>query len=449
MADVAEPATESSSLPERMAFDQLDSLVRVTTVRSWVYLSILFGIGVAAVVFSLLYKVPTKVIGEGLLLIEQDRLVLVRSRATGRLADLYVAVGDWVNEKQVIGRVAQEELEDKIREAEVRLAELKRQDLALRQFEEQEKASKDAAIRRLREAIMTARTDGLDKLEIAGRMVTGADKLRVKKYLNDLELLESREKLYDVRDNLNKGDSRLAELELDQVTAENGRERARLERKLKIGELETRLELDIQKLKRTSVVVSTSPGRVAQAEIAIGGLVHEGAPVILLHAPRSGHGVDESGPPYDTIVFVPAGEGKRIEVDNPVEVVPATVKREENGFIRGRVVAISELPATKMAMEAALEHPELVDTFLKRYAPGAVLRVQVKLEEKPGPAASAVLVADGSNPGVAPRSFRWSSSAGPEKPLKTGTMCQASIVVERRRLIRLILPWTRKVVGAD
>ena len=57
--------------------------------------------------------------------------------------------------------------------------------------------------------------------------------------------------------------------------------------------------------------------------------------------------------------------GRRSRSATRVEVSPATVKREEHGFIRGRVVAISELPATKLAMEAALEHPELVDTFLE------------------------------------------------------------------------------------
>ncbi len=128
-----------------------------------------------------------------------------------------------------------------------------------------------------------------------------------------------------------------------------------------------------------------------------------------------------------------------------MEVVPATVKREEHGFIRGRVVAIAELPATKLAMEAALEHPELVEAFLKRYAPGVVLRVQVKLDEDPR-AVGQLARPDRSNR-VNP--FRWSSSSGPTQPLKTGTICQASIVVERRPLIRLILPWTRSLVGAD
>ena len=119
---------------------------------------------------------------------------------------------------------------------------------------------------------------------------------------------------------------------------------------------------------------------------ARGELVREGAPVVLLHAPKAEQGAEDAEPSYESIVFVPAGEGKKIEPGNRVEVVPATVKREEHGFIRGRVVAISELPATKLAMEAALEHPELVDAFLKRYAPGVLLRVQVKLDEDATPA---------------------------------------------------------------
>ena len=165
----------------------------------------------------------------------------------------------------------------------------------------------------------------------------------------------------------------------------------------------------------------------------------------MLHAPKGSDGADDDGPAYESIIFVPAGEGKKIEIGDPVEVSPATVKREEHGFIKGQVVAISELPATKLAMEAALEHPELVDAFLKRYAPGVLLRVHVKLDE------SGVSADERSGQSSADRlnHFRWSSSSGQAQPLKTGTMCQAAIVVERRRLISLILPWTKTVVGSD
>ena len=287
----------------------------------------------------------------------------------------------------------------------------------------------------LKAAVEHAQDDSRQKLKIARRMADSADRLRKNQQLGDPELLESYEKYYEIRDDLNKGQSRLAELALDRVTAETARGRARLERTLKIRELETKLDLERDKMERTSRLITPARGRVAQILHADGDLVKEGSAILLLHSPRMGQGTDDSssGPLYESIVFVPAGEGKKIEPNNPVEIVPATIKREEYGFIRGRVVDVSELPATRLAMEAALEHPELVEAFLKRFAPGVLLRVHVQLE--PGDP-------NRKNP------FRWSSSNGPDQRLKTGTMCQAAIVVERRRLIQLILPWTRKLVGA-
>ena len=128
--------------------------------------------------------------------------------------------------------------------------------------------------------------------------------------------------------------------------------------------------------------------------------------------------------------------------DYSVEVMPATIKREEHGFIRGKVVAVSELPATRLAMEAALQHPDLVETFLKRYAPGVLLRVHVKLDPRPG-----MTNDDGTKPIPTDLNrFRWSSSSGAKQKLKTGTLCEAAIVVERPRLITLVVPWVKNLM---
>jgi HlyD family secretion protein len=436
----------AGSPPDRasISFDQLDRLVRVTTIHGWVYLGTLFAVCAAAVTFSVLYRVPTKVHGEGILLIDRDTLAQVRASGTGRLVALKVKVGDPVQAGEPIGEISQDELKDAIHEAEFKVSDAEREDRELTRFEQQSRQSQTAAIERVRKAILLAQGTSLDKLRIADRVVSSADRLRAQSYLGDIELLESREKLYVIKDDLNKGLSRLAELELEGINAETVRRRAQLERSLKIGQFKTKLGLDRDKLMRTARIISRVSGRVAQVLSARGELVHEGSPVVLLHAPKSERGSDDDGPAYESIIFVPAGEGKKIEVYDPVEVSPATVKREEHGFIRGRVVAISELPATKLAMEAALEHPELVDTFIKRYAPGVLLRVHVKLDE-PIPSTD-----DFDRPsGQGLNHFQWSSSSGREQPLKTGTMCQAAIVVERRRLISLILPWTKTVVGYD
>jgi len=147
-------------------------------------------------------------------------------------------------------------------------------------------------------------------------------------------------------------------------------------------------------------------------------------------------------------IFVPAGEGKKIDVGDFVEVMPATVKREEHGFIHARVVAVSELPATRRAMEAALQHPDLVEAFTRKYASGVLLRVHVKLQEAPRPIGGDES-SDASGSGNADNQFVWSTSSGRNQLLKTGTMCEAAIVVRKQRLIKLILPWFRTLLGTD
>jgi HlyD family secretion protein len=445
MSDGPVPGSGSPSDGARVPLDQLDRLVRVTTVHGWVYLGTFFAVCAAAVAFALLYQVRTKVNGEGILLIDRDTLAQVRARATGRLVELNVKLGEQVEPNQLIGAISQDELKDTIHEAEAKLQDAEREDQQLTEFEKRERESKTQAVERLKRSILLARDTSREKLVIAERVVKGDDRLRAQSYLGDLEMLESREKLFQIKDDLNKGESRLAELDLELITAEYTRSRAQNERKLKIGQLKTKIRLDRDKLTRTSQIVSKVKGRVAQVLSVKGELVKEGAPVVLLHAPKAERGTDDDVPFYESIIFVPAGEGKKIDLFNPVEVSPATVKREEHGFINGYVVAISELPATKLAMEAALEHPELVDSFLKKYAPGVLLRVHVKLEE------NGVSKAEQDSRPQSNRlnHFRWSASSGNTQPLKTGTMCQAAIVVEKRKLMSLILPWTKKVAGID
>ena len=143
------------------------------------------------------------------------------------------------------------------------MSDAERENIELTQFEQKERETQTEAIDRVKRAIELAQGTSRDKLKIADRVVSSADRLRAESYLGDIELLESREKLYVIRDDLNKGKSRLAELELEAITAENARSRAQLERSLKIRQLKTRLALDRDKLTRTSRIVSrvARPGR--------------------------------------------------------------------------------------------------------------------------------------------------------------------------------------------
>jgi HlyD family secretion protein len=425
---------------------QLDTLVRVTTIQAWVSLATLFVVCAGAVAFAILYRVPRKVIGEGILLIEKDRLSQVRALGNGRLKMLKLGLEDAVKRGDVIGEISQEDLQDQAHETSERLLELNREDEALTKFEDDERTTQEKAIGLLRDALNKTIRNSHAGLRVADKIIEGSGRLRQLQQLSDFDLLKDLQSNYSIQNDLNNSHSKLAEVELTRVTSENQRNRARLQRRLEIARLETRLRLDRDKLRRTSQIVAHADGRVTQVLSAVDEYVKEGAPVVLLSSPKTEKGTDDVGRPYESIVFVPAGEGKKIDVKDFVEVTPATVKREEHGFIHGEVVSVSELPATRLAMEAALQHPDLVDTFLKRYAPGVLLRVHVKL--KPNDRIPPPMPGQDARSGESVGNrFFWSSSSGMKQRLKTGTMCEAAIVVEQQSLISLVIPWLKQASG--
>ncbi len=411
------------------------------TIRAWFATS--FAVLAAAIAFAVDDRVATKVNGEGILLIENETLSLVRATGTGRLVALSVKRGDWVEPGQAIALISQVDLENTIHEAESKLNVLRREDQELTQSEEREREAKEAARRRVRETILRARNDDLDKLKIAERGVNGANRLRAERLIGNAELLESRKKLYDVRDALNKGESRLAELELERVTSENAVKRASQERRLKIGELETKLKLDLARLRRTSRVVSDQRGRVNEFPAAQGDVVREGAPIVLLQAPRR-----ENGERFRAAVRLnhlrAGGRTHANQHGRPGRGRPG------DGQARGARIHPGKNRRHFGGAGNEADHgggpwaPCAGRCFSEAVRPGVLLRVLVKLEEKsPGPVNTRGAPPSRENP------FRWSSASGSFQPLKTGTLCEAAIVVERRPLITLIAPWTRKLLPAD
>ncbi|WP_165226952.1 NHLP bacteriocin system secretion protein [Aquisphaera insulae] len=444
-AATSRPPADAPSDASTVALEQLDTLIRVTTIQAWLSLGTLFAICAGALIFAYSYRVPKKVVGEGILLIKKDRLAQVRALGTGRIDELKVTLGQEVKEGAYLGRIIQDDLRDAIQESAERIRELESEDQKLTEFEANEQSTQERAIARLRNAIERTVGNSTAALAIAEKIVGGSERLRSISQLSNFDYLKDLQQKYTIQNDLDNGQSRLAELELTKLVAENQRAKLKLQRQLEISKLRTKLGLDRAKFDRTSRIVSHGNGRVAQILSARDEYVREGQPVILLSSPKeTGPGLDDVGLPYESIVFVPAGEGKKIDENDLVEIMPATVKREEHGFLKGKVVAVSELPATRLAMEAALQHPDLVETFLKRYAPGVLLRVHVQLERDPAKAG----VEDPDKPdSESGNRFVWSSSSGGLQPLKTGTLCDAAIVVEQQRLISLVIPWFKRAFG--
>ena len=230
MSDSEAPPSGPPRDMSGVALEQLDTLVRVTTVQAWISLGTLFAVCAGAILFAFLYRVPKKVVGEGILLIKRDRLSQVRALGTGRLVKLGVTLGDKVAPNQVIGEIYQEDLEDTIRETSARLDQLRDENEKLIRFETDERTAQDQAITRLRDAINRTIENSKEGLRVAVRIVEGSERLRLISQLSNLDYLKDLQQKYTIQNDLNNGFSKLAELELTRLTSENVRQRARLQR---------------------------------------------------------------------------------------------------------------------------------------------------------------------------------------------------------------------------
>ncbi len=372
-------ALDKMSSPER-----LDEMMTVTAPAGWWALAALGLILVSAVLWSIFGSIATKVHGNGLL-IRGDAVLDVSLGSSGRLEEILVTPGDIVQGGQVLARVSQADLVLRIDNTRDELQTL---------MEQTEKQSFSTG--RILAQLQGQRRELEEKAEVQESMVERG-------LVTKGTLLGTRAQLASVAQSI-------AEQEAQRSARSNRLDEVQRE----LGELENQLA-------GTAEVLSPYRGRVLELMVDTGNLVAPGMRLLTLEAMEG---------PIDAIVYIPAGEGKKVKPGMQVRISPSTVKREEYGFILGEVKKTSEYPVTPEGMARVLRNKQLVGSLTGETAPIEVVTT---------------LFPDSSTIS----GFRWSSSEGPPHEVFTGTICEASVIVEEKRPISYVLPIFKEALGVS
>jgi HlyD family secretion protein len=421
------------------AFEQLNVPARVVPLHNWFFLASAFLTLGAFGALSFWYQVPLKLEGRGILLAKHalgsDSLLQVTAPATGRLSKVAVTIGSSVRMGDLLAEIDQKELGDEVASATAELARLREEDARMTQLDTEEARSKADAEVQLERAL--TRSFELDRARLSThrRIVAGDQSLKARRMVSDSDALKSQAEADGVESSAAAAQARLHEIAYERVRDETTRRRASLKRKLAVREAETRLELLQARFVRDTRIVSPYAGKVVDLLITAHAPVQMGTTAALLRP------VDTAPGALEAVIFVPAGLGKKIRVGDAVEVAPDTVRRQEHGFIRGEIRSVSEMPCTDQSMLAELKNPALVSSFIEKYRGQVLLTIHGALRD----VSSAP--ADGTHARL--NRLDWSSSSGAYQPVSSGTLCSASIVVERRPLIALAMPWFKGLIGID
>lgn len=403
---------ERLSSPER-----LDTLLEVTTPRAWIALAALVAILAAAIIWGVFGTVPDTIAGRGLL-VRKAGLLNVESGAAGVVRDLHVSVGDEVAPGQTIGRLFQADVEDGIRQARERLAELERnRELTKGRIARDTELAQATITQQRQQAQQTLDASRARIRVLEGRVAANHELLKAG-LISEQVYDDSVQQLAEARQSLASGESQLRDLTARESSLVTQAGESVFSLESAVGDARRQIETMETLLKETGTIRSPAAGRVVEILTEDGAVVTRGQPLVT---------IEKSNAPLMGVAFV-GSAAKQIRRGMLVKMSPAGVAWEEHGYMMGRVASVSDSPLSPTAMNVLFRNEALVHDLT---AGGAAYAIGVELERDPS----------------TPSGFRWTSRTGPDLSFGSGTMFDARVSLEEQRPIELVIPSLRRWLG--
>ncbi|KAB2962782.1 MAG: NHLP bacteriocin system secretion protein [Thermoanaerobaculia bacterium] len=375
-----EQLLRKASVEKLSSPEQLDMMMRVTSPMGWVALCAIGVLIVVAIVWSITFPMPVKVDGRGFM-VRGEAVQEVQILTAGTLQSVEVKTGDIIEPGTVVAKVSMPDIEARLISARALLGELEAQTSS--------SGSQTASIQgRLRAQIARLEQDRRQKQELVNRgLLTSAAVASIDQQITSLQN------------------------SLAQSMIGTGDRGLRVEdKRLEVRELET-------KLANESVVRSPFGGRVVAVRAGAGQPVRPGDALLSLESTRE---------PMRVVGFVPLAAGKQVTPGLEVRIAPSFIRVEDYGFMVGKVVSVSTLPATPEEIQRIVANDALARQYID-LNPFQVVIEPVLAET--------------------PSGFRWTSSAGPPVEVGSGTDCTVQVVVETRKPISYVIPTVKQTLG--
>ncbi|HEX6370026.1 MAG TPA: NHLP bacteriocin system secretion protein [Longimicrobium sp.] len=406
-------ALERLSSPE-----QLDQLMAVTTPRGWL---LLVGVGAllaTALVWGVLGSVPERIAGQGILT-RSGGVLEVEAPGDGSVTDVAVRVGDDVSEGQVVARIDRPDLVLRIQQARTRVAELRGRHQHQQRFGARDVQHQGAALAQRGEQLRAAIQADESTVRTLDERIASQEQLVREGLSTRQELLRIVEQRNTAEGRVRQSRSELAQLDAQRGQVQNQADKAAQETESALTEAERELARLESELRTTSEVTSPYTGRVLGVMAEQGSMVTRGQPLFTVDL------IGRTVKGLEAILYIPSVHGKKIRPGMEVQIAPSTVKKEEFGYLLGRVTYVSDFPVTPQGMLLVLKNEQLVTALSGNDAP-----YEIRVDLMPDP--------DNVS------TYRWTSSEGPPQRIQSGTLASAGVVVERRRPILMVIPQLRR-----
>lgn len=393
--------------------DRLNEMVRIISPSNWIAVMSIAVLLVFFVLWSIFGRLPINVSGNGILL-KSGGVMEIPAIANGQVSRVLVKPGIKVRKGDVLVKVAQPELKLKIDNMEEQLFHLKRKYQTIESFDQKDLELQKEILKQTAENKRKRIEKNEERIEFVKTQIIAREELLEKGLITTQSLNETRNQLFELEQQNLVLTNELEELQLKifemskQIEIElNNLDGQIIELSGQLGELKAKFELN-------SEIRSPYTGHVVELMVNPGSIIKQGSFILSLER-------DDALEQLEAIVYVSPNEGKKVKEQMEVKISPSTVEVEKFGYIKGKVLQVSEYPATFDGMMNTLQNEQLVKSFFTGLPPIAV-RI-------------ALLVDNDNTSG-----YQWTSGEGPDVEIKSGTLCGSKIIVKNKRPISLILP---------
>jgi HlyD family secretion protein len=412
-------ALERLSSPER-----LDEMMRVTSPKTWLALWACAFLIILAILWSIFGEIPERVNGVGILLPGGATRVL-SAPLNGVVLELLVKPGEEIQPGTNVARMGVGADATELELLRKRREQLQTADEQSTLAEAQQLAAEEASVAASRAQIETERVANYTSLQTAQTKYQRGLALRGTG-VSESELDTRRADLQQANANYESAAKKLKELDArsEQVLGQN-RDKRELRAK-EINQLDLDIEKQSRKVQSAEYVQATEAGRVFEIPVRAGTNVNRNDTLLRYEL------LNED---LKAILYVPSGPGAKIldpkdprnaSHEQPINLSPSTVKKEEWGTIKAVVDEKAAQPATRSGMIADLGNELLVDDFIKKQ--GVPFRVLAALEKS--------TTAPETSTG-----YKWTSGDGPPHThIGAGTPVTAVIITSHKRPIDYVVP---------
>jgi HlyD family secretion protein len=407
-------ALESSSSPQ-----QLDSLLTVTTARSWIALTTIAALIAVALIWSLLGRISSYVEGRGVFIREGGSIASAASAGSGTLAKLFVGKGDHITAGQIVAEIVAPDLEQQITGLRAlvaeREAELERQRSAAG---DEIKANRSALTRR--EAALTQiQADSRRRADALKRRLADQQELFAAQIVTRSAVLEVQAQVDEALKDIATTGDQITQLDIQLRDLTFQAEQRVANSEFALADARRQLQDRIEAYRVGSEVRAPAAGTVDEVQLRAGSLVGRGQSVLT---------IETEGRGLLFVLFASLRDGEKIQPSQTVRISPNWTVREEEGTMLGNVAESSKLPITPEGLRSLLHNEDLVRHFSDQ---GPVFIVQVQLQRDPATRSG----------------YAWTSSKGAQIAVDSGSFGEGSVLVESDRPISLAIPALRRWTG--